>query len=99
MVRSAITLLGAALAAVACVRPCVADEPVLQTYVVEGDGIPLPLTGKPGDPGRGRALVLDRSSTCILCQPSTGCADAARMENCAWAIAVAGRKANKKATQ
>ena len=67
LVRLGITLLGAALAAVACVRPCVADEPVLQTYVVEGDAIPLSLTGKPGDPGRGRALVLDRSSTCILC--------------------------------
>ena len=67
MVRLGITLLGAALAAVACVRPCVADEPVLQTYVVEGDGIPLSLTSKPGDPGRGRALVLERSSTCMLC--------------------------------
>jgi sulfur-oxidizing protein SoxX len=45
----------------------VADQPALPTYVVEGDAIPLSLTGKPGDPARGRVLVLDRSSTCILC--------------------------------
>ena len=32
-----------------------------------GDAIPLSLTGAPGDAVRGRALVLDRSSTCILC--------------------------------
>jgi sulfur-oxidizing protein SoxX len=60
-------MLGAALAAAACAAPCVADEPVLQAFVVEGDAIALSLTGKPGDPVRGRALVLDRSSTCILC--------------------------------
>ena len=60
-------MLGAALAAVASALPCLADEPALPTYVVEGDAIALSLTGKPGDPARGRALVLDRSSTCILC--------------------------------
>jgi sulfur-oxidizing protein SoxX len=63
----AITMLGAALAVAARALPCAAEEPPLQIYVVEGDAIPLSLTGKPGDPGRGRALVLDRSSTCILC--------------------------------
>ena len=35
--------------------------------MVEGDAIPVSLTGKTGDPVRGRALVLDRSTTCILC--------------------------------
>lgn len=60
-------MLGAALAVATCGLPCLADEPVLQTYVVEGDAVALSLTGKPGDPARGRALVLDRSSTCILC--------------------------------
>jgi sulfur-oxidizing protein SoxX len=60
-------MLGAALAVAACALPCVADEPVLPTYVVEGDAIPLSLTGKPGDPAHGRAMVLERSSTCILC--------------------------------
>jgi L-cysteine S-thiosulfotransferase len=39
----------------------------LQSYTVVGDGIPASLTGAPGDPMRGRALVLDRASTCILC--------------------------------
>jgi L-cysteine S-thiosulfotransferase len=34
---------------------------------VVGDGIPASLTGNPGDPVRGRELVLDRASTCILC--------------------------------
>ena len=39
----------------------------LRPYAVVGDGIPDSLTGKPGDAARGRALVLDRTSTCILC--------------------------------
>ena len=60
-------MLAAALAVAAHALPGVAEQPALQTYVVEGDAIPLSLTGKPGDPARGRALVLDRSSTCILC--------------------------------
>lgn len=36
-------------------------------YTVAGDAIPEPLTGTRGDAARGRALVVDRSSTCILC--------------------------------
>jgi sulfur-oxidizing protein SoxX len=39
----------------------------LQSYVVVGDAIPNSLTGAPGDAAQGRALVLDRLSTCILC--------------------------------
>jgi sulfur-oxidizing protein SoxX len=57
---------GAWLAA-AIVLPCMADEAGLRSYVVAGDAIPQSLTGMPGDAARGRALVLDRSSTCILC--------------------------------
>ena len=60
-------MFGAALVVAACALPCAADEPNLQTYKVEGDAIPLSLTDQPGDPARGRTLVLDRSSTCILC--------------------------------
>ena len=32
-----------------------------------GDGIAEPLTGSPGNAARGRALVLARTTTCILC--------------------------------
>jgi sulfur-oxidizing protein SoxX len=39
----------------------------LQPYVVAGDAIAASLTGAPGDVTRGRALVLNRTSTCILC--------------------------------
>jgi sulfur-oxidizing protein SoxX len=39
----------------------------LRTYTIAGDAIPDSLTGTPGDATRGRALVVDRSSTCILC--------------------------------
>ena len=37
-------------------------------YVIAGDAIPEPLTGQPGDPGRGRAVVADRQAgLCLLC--------------------------------
>ena len=39
----------------------------MQPYVVAGDAIPASLTGAPGDAARGRALAVDRTSTCILC--------------------------------
>ena len=40
----------------------------LVPYRVEGDRINASLTGQPGDPGRGRAIVLDlHGSTCLLC--------------------------------
>jgi L-cysteine S-thiosulfotransferase len=47
--------------------PGAANAQPLQNYVVDGDAIPASLTGGPGDPARGRALIVDRSSTCILC--------------------------------
>jgi sulfur-oxidizing protein SoxX len=58
----AIALLGAALAAS---RSAGAQE--LRPYTVVGDAIPQPLSGTKGDATRGRALVVERSSTCILC--------------------------------
>ena len=39
----------------------------LRPYAVAGDAIPEPLTPARGDAARGRALVVERSSTCILC--------------------------------
>ena len=47
--------------------PSVASEQELRPYVIRGDSIPESLTGVGGDPVRGRALVLERTSTCILC--------------------------------
>ena len=47
--------------------PAAAGAQALASYTIVGDGIPASLTGSTGDATRGRALVLDRSSTCILC--------------------------------
>jgi sulfur-oxidizing protein SoxX len=57
-------LLVACLAALAA-SPATAQT--LATYTISGDGIAQSLTGAPGDAARGRALVTERSSTCILC--------------------------------
>lgn len=55
-------LIAASLAFTGAAR---ADE--LVPYKVVGDGIAESLTGMPGDAARGRALVLARTTTCILC--------------------------------
>jgi sulfur-oxidizing protein SoxX len=39
----------------------------LRPYTIVGDAIPQSLTGARGDSTRGRALLVDRASTCILC--------------------------------
>ena len=67
LARSAITLAGGCFALAALALPCAAGEQGLRDYTVVGDTIPKSLSGMPGGATRGRALVLDRSSTCILC--------------------------------
>jgi L-cysteine S-thiosulfotransferase len=66
LARSAILFAGAWLAA-ALALPCAAGAQGLRPYVVTGDAISDSLTGTSGDAARGRALVVERSSTCILC--------------------------------
>jgi sulfur-oxidizing protein SoxX len=40
----------------------------LRSYRIVADGIPVSLTGKPGDPARGRAIVASRTvGLCLLC--------------------------------
>jgi sulfur-oxidizing protein SoxX len=59
---SGLVLAGALLA-----LPGFAAAEDLRSYAVVGDAIPQSLTGPGGDAPRGRALVVERSSTCILC--------------------------------
>nr|WP_074831822.1 MULTISPECIES: sulfur oxidation c-type cytochrome SoxX [Bradyrhizobium] len=47
--------------------PLPAGAQALRSYAIVGDAIPDRLTTTPGDAVRGRALVVERSSTCILC--------------------------------
>ena len=47
--------------------PSTAGAQTLRPYTIVGDAIPEPLTNMRGDVARGRALVVERSSTCILC--------------------------------
>jgi L-cysteine S-thiosulfotransferase len=60
-------LAGALLAAAAPALPCAGHAQALRPYAVVADSIPESLTGTSGDAARGRALVLARTSTCILC--------------------------------
>jgi sulfur-oxidizing protein SoxX len=61
--RSAALIVGAFVLAL----PCTAVAQGLRPYLVADDAISDSLTGAAGDATRGRALVADRTSTCILC--------------------------------
>jgi sulfur-oxidizing protein SoxX len=65
LARSAISNL--CLIAATLAFACAARGQILRSFAVVGDAIPVSLTGAPGDAPRGRALVVDRGSTCILC--------------------------------
>jgi L-cysteine S-thiosulfotransferase len=67
LARSAIASAPIWIAAAVLALPSAAGAQALRPYVVEGDAIPVSLTTKPGDAARGRALVVDRANTCILC--------------------------------
>ena len=58
---------GPILAGALLVVSCPVEAQSLRPYAVVGDAIPEPLTDARGDVARGRALVVERSSTCILC--------------------------------
>ena len=66
MARSA-RHIGTWIAAALLALPGPAGAQALRPYTVDGDAIPEPLTNARGDVVRGRALVVERSSTCILC--------------------------------
>jgi sulfur-oxidizing protein SoxX len=59
--------LAACLGAAWLALPVPVDAQALRSYAIVGDTIPERLTTTPGDAARGRALVVERSSTCILC--------------------------------
>ena len=58
---------GLSLASALLALPGVATAQEPRSYTVVGDAIPESLTKARGDATRGRALVVERSSTCILC--------------------------------
>ena len=63
MRRTAVVSLAAAIALCAGAGA----QESLRPYQVVGGAIPEPLTGASGDPARGRAIVIKRESTCLLC--------------------------------
>ena len=61
VIGAAVLLAGARFAGVAGAEP-------LQPFSIVGDAIPASLSGTSGDPGRGRAIILDhRAGACLLC--------------------------------
>jgi L-cysteine S-thiosulfotransferase len=67
LARSVIQIAGMWLVAASYALAGPAGAQALRPYTVVGDAIPDSLTKARGDIARGRALVVDRTSTCILC--------------------------------
>jgi sulfur-oxidizing protein SoxX len=60
-------VIATAAAPIAAIAPLKADA-TMRPYVVIGDAIPASLTGAPGDPVRGKAIVVSRQTgLCLLC--------------------------------
>jgi sulfur-oxidizing protein SoxX len=56
------------LTLIAAAPPPVRAQTALQAFTIAGDTIAASLTGTPGDPARGRAIVTDRQlGFCLLC--------------------------------
>jgi sulfur-oxidizing protein SoxX len=64
----------ALMLAVSAFVGCAGTTGPLVRYEVVGDAIPAPLTAEPGDPQRGRAIIMSRNGNCLLCHaiPETG---------------------------
>ena len=60
-------MIGGCFAVALLALPGLAFGEELRPYTVIGDSIMESLTGSTGDAARGRALVLERTNTCILC--------------------------------
>ncbi len=59
---------GAVLASWAICCAAARGDEALRPYTVVGDAIPASLTGRKGDPARGKAIVLNRQvGLCLLC--------------------------------
>ena len=66
--RAAATGALAIFATVAAGISCAGANETLHPYTVVGDAIPASLTGAPGDPVRGKAIVASRQTgLCLLC--------------------------------
>jgi sulfur-oxidizing protein SoxX len=60
--------LAGAAAAIVCVALSARADDALRPYTVVGDAIPASLTGAPGDPARGKTIVVSRQTgLCLLC--------------------------------
>jgi L-cysteine S-thiosulfotransferase len=62
------------LAVIAVVQAATFGDPAaraaeqLASFTIAGDAVPAPLTATPGDPARGRAILVDRRiGLCLLC--------------------------------
>lgn len=61
-------VVGVVLATAALCGTAGRAEEALRPYTIVGDAIPASLTGAPGDPARGKAIVLNRQvGLCLLC--------------------------------